>query len=213
MNTGKLNLNLDYQRNDVLMIHQTSILSLAFSEDSEYLASGSEDGMIKIWSIKKGNCIRKISDAHGKGVSCLKFSKDSSQILSCSFDKKIKIHGLNSGNLLKEFLGHDSFVNEVSFIENDQKVISCSSDSTVKVFIISLIFCEIWDATTTECLKSFSPSTSNKQVTIHSVKYVNGSVLVCDSSKFISVFDLNGQLVKSFTHDKPVGSVFLSDHL
>jgi WD40 repeat-containing protein SMU1 len=178
------------------MIHQSSILSLAFSQDSEYLASGSEDGMIKIWSIKKGNCIRKMSNAHNQGVSCLQFSKDSTQILSCSFDKKIKIHGLNSGNVLKEFLGHDSFVNEVSFIQMDEKVISCSSDSMVK----------IWDSNTTECLKSFSPSSlSGKVNSVHSIKYMDGgNVVVCDSSKFISVFDLNGKLVKSFTHDKPV---------
>ena len=53
--------------------------------------------------------------------------------MSASFDNSIKIHGLKSGKALKEFRGHTSFVNSIAFSEDMVRVISASSDGTVKV--------------------------------------------------------------------------------
>lgn len=56
-------------------------------------------------------------------------------MLSGSYDQTIKIHGLKSGRALKEFRGHSSFVNSVMFAEDGSRVLSGSSDGTVKVSI------------------------------------------------------------------------------
>lgn len=44
-----------------------------------------------------------------------------------------RIHGLKSGKLLKEFRGHTSFVNNAIFTSDGSRVITASSDFTVKV--------------------------------------------------------------------------------
>ena len=82
------------------MMMEEAVLCLAFSRDSEMLASGSEGGQVKIWKITTGQCLRKFEKAHSKGITCLMFSKDNSQIISSSFDTTVRAHGLKSGKLM-----------------------------------------------------------------------------------------------------------------
>ena len=63
----------------------------------------------------------------------MEFSRDSGQLLSASYDMTIRIHGLKSGKTLKEFRGHTSFVNMVTFVPDSPHVVSASSDGSVKV--------------------------------------------------------------------------------
>ena len=137
-------------------MHDSAILAVTFSNDSELIASGDQDGCIKIWQIKTGKCIRKFGQGHGKGVTSLRFH--GTQIVSTSFDNTVRIHGIKSGKSLNIFRGHASFVNSVCFLgfgvrsssssssssssfsssSSGGFVVSGSSDGTVKVFIFYL---------------------------------------------------------------------------
>lgn len=72
------------------MIHSKSVLSLAFSSDSEYLASGDLEGTIKIWRITTGGLLRRFSCVHDGGVTNLCFSANSQQVCSSSFDGTVR---------------------------------------------------------------------------------------------------------------------------
>lgn len=72
------------------MSHSAAVLACAFASDSELLATGSQDGKVKVWRISDGVCVRKFPHAHSEGVTALCFSKDSTQLASGSFDHIVR---------------------------------------------------------------------------------------------------------------------------
>lgn len=189
------------------MMHEDAVLCLCFSYDSDYLASGSQDGKVKVWDIKTGKCVRKFESAHTKGVSCLCFAKDGTQLLSGSFDQTLRyypsklyiliilrIHGLLSGKTLKMFRGHNSFVNDCSFNPEATKVLSVSSDGTIK----------IWDSKTTDCLQTYIPSMPGTEATIKDTSIHSISLnpknpdqfYICNRSTIVYLMNMKGQVRK-----------------
>ena len=104
-----LRKDLEYQAKDELMMHRdgsnnaVAILCSTFSRDGDYLATGSQDGQLKVWKISNGTCIRKFAQAHTSGITSVCFTKNNMQVLTTSFDMTARVHGLKSGKLLKEF--------------------------------------------------------------------------------------------------------------
>ncbi|OMO73916.1 hypothetical protein COLO4_26800 [Corchorus olitorius] len=190
---------------ETFMMHDDPVLCIDFSRDSEMIASGSQDGKIKVWRIRTGQCLRRLERAHSQGVTSLVFSRDGSQLLSTSFDSTARIHGLKSGKLLKEFRGHTSYVNDAIFTADGSQVITASSDCSVKV----------WDVKTAECLQTFKPPPPLRggDASVNSVHLFpknTDHVIVCNKTSSIYIMTLQGQVVKSFSSGKKEGGDFVA---
>merc|ERR1719476_532821 len=108
------------------MMHEKAVIAIAFSKESELLATGAQDGQLKVWRVASGQCVRRYEKAHGEGITFISWSKDSSQILTASFDQTARAHGLKSGKTLKEYRGHTSYVNSAVYTRDGAKVITAS---------------------------------------------------------------------------------------
>ena len=143
--TGKLIEFGDGNHDDkLLLVHDenSSITNITFSIDSQLMASSCNNGTIKIWKVYSQKNIITFDKCHNGSITSISFNKDSTQILSSSIDKTLKIHGLKSQRLLKQFNGHKSFVNNCFYINNNESIISYSSDGIIK----------IWNTKTRNCI-------------------------------------------------------------
>ncbi|GFY75809.1 WD40 repeat-containing protein SMU1 [Trichonephila inaurata madagascariensis] len=174
--TGKIRKDLKYQAMDIFMLMDDAVLCLCFSRDSEMLASGSQDGKIKVRYAEK-------------------------KIISYMSNKLV--HGLKSGKLLKEFRGHSSFVNEAIFTADGHHILSASSDGTVK----------LWNIKSTECINTFKSlgSSGGIDITVNSVHALPKNTehfVVCNRSNTVSILNMQGQIVRSFSSGKREGGDF-----
>jgi WD40 repeat-containing protein SMU1 len=190
----------------------STILCCAFSRDSDHIATGSQNGQIKVWQLSTGLCLRKFPQAHPQGVTSVTFARDGTQVLSTSFDQTARIHGLKSGKTLKEFRGHTSYVNTAIYSKSvSNNILTASSDGTIK----------LWDARSTECLLTFRPSssaapasfggTARKETTVHTLQLMPNNpeqIFVATKSPQAYIMTLHGQVVRSFSSGKTTGGDF-----
>ncbi len=203
--TLQLRTDLSYQNEKKFMLHEARILCLDFSSDDKMLCSGDESGMIRVWRIADGRCLRKLDHAHTSGVTCCKFMAKNSQVVSGSFSSLIRVHGLRSGSLLREFSGHGSYISDIILLDDESTLMSSSSDGTIK----------IWDARAGNLRLSFSPGNSPSEISINNVvqcpdKEGKERFLVCNRSPILSIIDRNGKVLQRFNSEKPTQGDFVA---
>ncbi len=108
-------------------------LSVTKIISNELIATGSENGDIKIWNLKTGDCLKTMKGHTGSIFSIIKLTHE--KIASCA-RRTIIIWNFNSGELLKLF----EFISNISIfdkIENGKKIIIFDEDEkTIKFFDI-----------------------------------------------------------------------------
>lgn len=177
-----------------------SVLCIAFQSSTFLFASGSSGpGNISIWNLDPlhdASLIFWMENLHTKGITTICFSNNHSWILTGGFDKIIKLVGLESRTILKEFRGHDSFINQVSF-QDDKNIISASSDGTVK----------IWNIDTGSCLETLSCHVDAflniKGHPIYSVSILGDNLLICNAYNAHCI-SKNGKILYEYKHESPL---------
>jgi len=75
---------------------------------SGHLASGSQDGTIKLWDTQAGSCIKTLNTDHSEGVRGVMFNKEGTLLVSGSDDGKIMLWSIESSACLFTMTGHES---------------------------------------------------------------------------------------------------------
>ncbi|NJL09269.1 MAG: hypothetical protein HC908_00655 [Calothrix sp. SM1_7_51] len=115
------------------LAHLDDINCFAFSENNLFIASGNEDGTIKIWDLITQNLIVTIA-AHRAGINCIAFSNDSQIIATGSKDKIIKLWNVKTSNLIFSIEGHLDAIDSIIFSQDNQQIVSSSQDGKNQKF-------------------------------------------------------------------------------
>jgi WD40 repeat protein len=108
--------------------------SIAFSPDSNLIASGTASGVVEVWDAKNLSKISTLSGHHGQ-VTSIVFLSDGSQIISGSLDGTVRIRPVASSEmLLAPVPGHDGRVSQVIFSSDGSRLVSGSDDKTVRIW-------------------------------------------------------------------------------
>ena len=130
----------DATRGQVLMEmteHEKRVWSIDFSSsDPTLLASGSDDGSVKLWNINQGVSVGTINLK--ANVCCVQFSPDSGRSLAFGLaDHKIYYYDLRNSRIpLCTLAGHSKTVSYVKFVD-PMNLVSASTDNTLKLWDLS----------------------------------------------------------------------------
>ncbi|KAL4911194.1 hypothetical protein BDW74DRAFT_172659 [Aspergillus multicolor] len=124
--------------------HTGAVTAVAFSPDSNILASSSPDATIRLWNPITGECLRVLE--HNAEVHDIAFSPDGNMLASATWyhGDTVRLWNPHDGMLLRVLSGHTSWVSTVAFSPSSHHgktvLASGSWDDTVL----------IWDATSVQ---------------------------------------------------------------
>lgn len=113
--------------------HDRAACCVTYSPDGNLIATGSEDGTIKLWRADLGTEIRTLT-GHTAGVNDVSFSPDGCILASGSSDKTIRLWNVQTGEPLQTLSGHRDSVACVRFSPDGELLGSASWDDTIRLW-------------------------------------------------------------------------------
>jgi WD40 repeat protein len=110
------------------------VRTVAFSSNGQQLATGSRDGMIKLWQLQgESLVIQRTLRADQSDVFSIAYSSDG-QLLASGNQHGIDLWDVKSGTLLETLTDHSGDVLSVMFCKQSLRLASGSYDQTVKIW-------------------------------------------------------------------------------
>ncbi len=129
--------NDDSQRITIENRRSGAVNCVAWSPDSECIASASDDGTVQLWSAGDGTHLFLYpghADVVDGTVNSIAWSPDGSCIASASNDKTIQVWGAIEGKQYITYRKHTSRIWSVAWSPDSQRLASASADCTVQVW-------------------------------------------------------------------------------
>jgi WD40 repeat protein len=121
--------------------HIGAVTALAYSPDGHHIASGGNDGTLRLWDAATGQSVC-VMEGHEGSVNSVAFSPDSRHIASGDSGGTLRLWNATTGQVLRMAQGHEGPVHSVAFSLDGRHIASGGSDGTLR----------LWDATTGQTL-------------------------------------------------------------
>ncbi|OHT01201.1 hypothetical protein TRFO_32094 [Tritrichomonas foetus] len=116
-------------------LHNGLVTSLKFASSLQLVASGGEDGLVKISS--SDSLVLNSTLSHtNKAILAVDFSPNDSKLATASYDSTIRVYNTKNWELIVKNNDNKSPVNHVEFASDD-KYVSCSRDLTIKLYDVT----------------------------------------------------------------------------
>ncbi|CAI9115643.1 OLC1v1016607C1 [Oldenlandia corymbosa var. corymbosa] len=114
--------------------HSNSVSTLGFSFDGQLLASGSFDGLVKVWDISYQNVTCKTLDCRGQPIKWVKWHPRGHLVLTGSEDSSVFLWNADSEVLLNMFFAHNTTVTCGDFTPDGKTICIGYKDATLRIW-------------------------------------------------------------------------------
>ena len=111
------------------------IEDVAISPNGKQYLSASWDGVLRLWDLSSGKCIRSMRGHRGR-VNCTAFFPDGRWAVSGASDHSLKLWNLESGESEISLIGHMGSITAVAVSPDGRWVLSGSVDRTIRFWEI-----------------------------------------------------------------------------
>ncbi len=115
------------------------VTALAFHPDPAFLATGHDDGVVRLWDAAGHHLVREFR-LHQRPISAVAFNADGTRLASAGEDKNIALWDTADGKLLGTLTGHTDRIPALAWHPAGDFLVSIGWDTTARV----------WDARTRE---------------------------------------------------------------
>jgi WD40 repeat protein len=151
--------------------------ALAFHPDGRRIATGHDDGAVRLWDVQTQRQIRATA-AHGSPVSALAFSDDGTRLASAGEDKTIHLWEVAGGGHHGTLRGHTDRIPALAWHPDGRRLVSAGWDTTARV----------WDTATFEPIILLN---SHAAQVVSLAFSRDGGLLACaDSDHAVHVWDM-----------------------
>ncbi len=127
---GKLKSNL-------LGIHRDTVLSIDYSLDGKFLATGSADKFARVTEIKTGKMVHSF-EGHTHHVTGVSLQANGRVLASVGADKEIKVWNVVTGDRAGSATGYEKEITSIHFVGYGDNALITTADKKVKVVRVPL---------------------------------------------------------------------------
>ncbi|WP_211835130.1 nSTAND1 domain-containing NTPase [Streptomyces rhizosphaericus] len=113
--------------------HKGDVGAVAFSPDGHTLATGSDDGTVRLWDPATGRTRRALT-SHNGAVRAVAFNPDGHTLATSSADRTVRLWDPATGRTRRALTSHNGAVRAVAFNPDGHTLATSSADRTVRLW-------------------------------------------------------------------------------